>query len=364
MAPTLEVEVRDLVAMTQNLANVTNGFVGIKGFMADTHISLSNWPAVGWPTAGTYKQASSTAVDAADAVHGASDSTAKNLDDVARHYADAEYHSAIRPGAMPNTRPRANSGASVTLTNVSHMARPVMELGIAGQLLHRLSSAREQVKITARPTGLLAIFLAVDALVVEPNLRDSGPFREARDTWRAIAESNIKPLRDELGKHLPIQTWDGDAVASFNAHMGNRYLPALERLEALATSMGDLCDEMATGMDRINKLWLALLLKTAVKLVVIEFTPLPYRPIVSSVILGMFLADVIWLYVEMRSWFSGKAAAVKTMEQQAAELAADCFDDTQALEDNRNLLKPHFTMVSDRWTSADWAHNWHYKADT
>jgi hypothetical protein len=362
MAPTLEVQVRDLVAVTQNLADVTNTFVGVKRFMADTHISLTNWPAAGWFTAGAYKQASSTAVNAADAVHGASDSTAKNLDAVARHYAGAEYHSAIRPAAPPNTRPRANSGAGVAVGNVPHLVVPVMEAGIATQLLRALSNAREQVKVTARPTGLLSIFLAVDALMVEPNLRDSGPFREARNTWRAITDGNIKPLRDELGKVLPIQTWDGEAVASFNAHLGKRFLPALERLESLATSMGDLCDEMASGMDQINKLWLALLMKTAFKLLILDFTPLPYRPLVSNVILGMFLADVIWVYWKMRSWFSGKAAAVTAMERQARELAADCFDDRQALENNRNLLNPHFTMVSDNWTSEDWAHNWHYKA--
>jgi hypothetical protein len=363
MAPTLEVQIRDLVAMTQNLANVTNTFVGIKGFMADTHISLSNWPGAGWHTAGAYKKASSTAGDAAAAVQGASDSTAKNLDAVARHYADAEYHSSITPGAPPNTRRRANSGGGVTAGNAARLALPPMEVAIAGQLVLALSRARESVKLTARPTGLLSIFLAIDALVVEPNVREPGPFREARDTWRAIADSNINPLRGELERLVPIPAWEGDAVTSFNAHMRNRFLPALERLESLAKSMGDLCDEMASGMDEINKQWLALLIKTALKLLILDFTPLPYRPIVSTVILGLFLSDVIYLYWKMRNWFSGKAAAVEAMEKQAGELAADCFDDTQALEDNRNLLKPRFTMASDNWSKEDWAHNWQYKAD-
>jgi hypothetical protein len=61
------------------------------------------------------------------AVHSASDSTAKNLDAVARHYADAEYHSSITPGAPLNTHRRANSGGSVTAGNVARLANPPIE---------------------------------------------------------------------------------------------------------------------------------------------------------------------------------------------------------------------------------------------
>jgi hypothetical protein len=76
------------------------------------------------------------------------------------------------------------------------------------------------------------------------------------------------------------------------------------------------------------------------------------------------VADVGWLYWQMRDWFSGKAAAAAKIEQQTRRLATDCFDDSQALERSRDLLSPHFTMVSQNWSSADWDHNWHYKAGT
>jgi hypothetical protein len=191
-----------------------------------------------------------------------------------------------------------------------------------------------------------------------------GPFREARDTWHAIGTSNIKPLRDELSGLVPLRSWGGDAATSFDAHLRNRFLPALEGFESLARSMGDLCDEMAEGMDEINKQWLALLLKTSISLLLLSFVPLPYRPMLSLATATLFLTNVGFLYWKMGDWFSGKAEAVATLEKQAAALAADCFDDSQALDANRNLLNPHFTMVSDIWTSEDWAHNWQYKTKT
>jgi hypothetical protein len=362
MAPSLEVQIRDLVALTQNLAETTNTFVGIKGFVADTHIAHSNWPAAGWDAASAYKKASSTAEDAAGAVRSASDSTAKNLDAVAHHYAGAEYHSSLKPGSPPNLSPGANYGSRITAENVARYSIPPTELAIAAQLTFMLLRARDSVKLTARPTGMLPVYLVVDAMTVEPNIRESGPFREARDTWRAIAESNIKPLRDELGKLVPIPTWDGEAADSFDAHMSNRFLPALNELESLAGSMGDLCDEMAAGMDRINGQWLGLLIKTALQLVIINLVPLPYRPMFSLAAVLLFVANVSYLYAKMRGWFSGKAAAVAKLEEQTRRLAADCFDDSQALEDKRNLLNPRFTMVSENWSSDDWAKNWHYKA--
>jgi hypothetical protein len=362
MAPSLDVQIRDLVALTQNLAEVTNTFAGVKGFVADTHIAHSNWPAGGWGAASAYKKASSTAEDAADAVRSASDATAKNLDAVARHYAGAEYHSSITHGAAPNLRPGANHGSRITATNVARMATPTAEFAIAAQLTFLLLRARDSVKIFARPTGTLPVYLVVDAMTVEPNIRESGPFREARDTWRAIAESNIKPLRDELEKLVPIPTWDGEAAASFDAHMSNRFLPALNELESLAGSMGDLCDEMAAGMDRINGQWLGLLIKTALQLVIINLVPLPYRPMFALAAVLLFVANVSYLYSKMSGWFDGKAAAVAKLEQQAGQLAKDCFDESQALEDKRNLLNPRFTMVSENWSSDDWAQNWHYKA--
>lgn len=361
MAPTLDVQIRDLVAATQDLSEVTNAFVGIKGFIADTHISVSNWPIAAWGTAHAYKKASSTAEDAAAAVHGASDSTAKNLDAVARHYADAEYSSSVAPGSPPNTHRPGNSGADMTPGNSARILLSPMEL-IAGQLIRLVWSARESVRFAAGPTGLLPTILAIDAVAVEPNIREPGPFREARDTWRSIAENNVKPLRDELERHVPIQSWGGDAATAFNAHMRNRYLPALDELASLAGSMGDLCDEMADGMDRINRNWLILLLETAFQLAILSLVPLPYRPMFSIAVLGLFVGDVTYLYMKMRDWFSGKAAAVAKMEQRAKSLAEDCFDDSQALDASRNRLNPHFTMVSETWSREDWAYNWHYNA--
>jgi hypothetical protein len=251
----------------------------------------------------------------------------------------------------------------MAVNNVPRVALPLVELALAVGIIRQLSKARESVKLTARPTGLLPIFLLIDAVAIEPNIREADPFRKARNTWRAIAENNIKPLRGELEKLVPIKTWDGDAATSFNAHMRNRFLPAMEELESLAKSMGDLCDEMATGMDEINKEWLVLLIKTATELLMLSLVPLPSQPVLSNIVLGMFLVDVGYLCWKMRGWFSGKAAAVGKMEKQTRELAANCFDDTQALEDNRNLLRPHFTMAADNWSSEDWSHHWHYNVN-
>jgi hypothetical protein len=36
---------------------------------------------------------------------------------------------------------------------------------------------------------------------------------------------------------------------------------------------------------------------------------------------------------------------------------------SRALEANRNLLNPHFTMVSENWSTEDRTRNWQYKAD-
>jgi hypothetical protein len=363
MAPSLDVQIRDLVALTQNLAEVTEAFAGIKGFVANAHIAHSNWPKAGWDAEHAYKKASSTAEDATDAVRGASDSTAKNLDAVARHYADAEYHSSIKPGSPLNLRPGANYGSRLTAENAARdLVIPLIEAGAATALTIRLLRARESLKLTARPTGMLPAFLAIDALFIEPNIRESGPFRSARDTWRAIADSNLKPLCDELGGLVPIRTWDGDAAAGFNAHMDARFLPALNELKSLAGSMGDLCDEMATGMDHINTLWLLMVIETTLQLLIINFIPLPMRFVMSYAALALFAVNVSNLYLTMSGRFSEMAATVAKLEGQASLLAADCFGDSQALDDKRNLLKPRFTMVSENWSSDDWAENWHYKA--
>jgi hypothetical protein len=360
MAPTLDVQIRDLVTATRDLSWVANSFTGIKGYMADTHMSMGNWPLVAWGTAHAYKRAASTAEDAAAAVHGAGDSTAKNLDAVARHYADADYSSSIEPASSPDTYLPPNSGADTTSGNSARVLLTPTEL-LAGQLILLLRTARAQVKFAAGPAGVLPIVLSIDAVAIEPNIRDSGPFREVRDTWRTVAE-NIAGVRDVLEGHVPIQSWDGDAATSFNAHMRNRYLPALDELTSLAGSMGDLCDEMATGMDQINKSWLALLLETAIQLFILSLIPLPYRPLASIAVIGLFVGDATYLYMRMAEWFSEKAAAAADMEQQARKVAKDCFDDSQVLDDKRNLLNPRFTMVSAGWSSEDWNNNWHYKA--
>jgi hypothetical protein len=363
MAPSLDVQIRDLVALTQNLAEMTDTFASVKGFVAGTHIAYGNWPKAGHDAAHAYKKASSTAEDAADAVRGASDSTAKNLDAVARHYAGAEYHSSINPGSPPNLRHGAGYGSRTTAENLATVVvMPVAENVIAVALVARLWRTRELVKLTARPTGLLPAFLVIDALFIEPNIRESGPFRAARDTWRAIADSNLQPLCEKLGRIVPIRTWDGDAAASFNAHMDARFLPALNELKSLAGSMGDLCDEMAAGMDKINGLWLRMLIEMTFQLLLINLAPLPFRPIFSYAALVLFTFNVSYIYAKMSARFSEMAATMAKLEGQAGTLASDCFGDSQTLDDKRNLLNPRFTMVSDNWSSDDWAQNWHYKA--
>jgi hypothetical protein len=360
MAPTLEVQIRDLVAMTRDLSGAANAFAGVERLVSDTHIATSNWPAAGWHAAGVYKEASSTARGAAGAVHAAGGSTAGNLDAVARHYAGAEYHSSVIPAAPPGAH-RPNSGSHLTPVNGARLSIAPAEGGIA--VLLTLAGARSSVKASARATGLLPIFLAVDALTIEPNIRDSGPFREARDTWRSIAGDTVRPLLGELDGLVPLRGWEGEAATNFDAHMRYRFLPALERFESLATSMGDLCDTMATGMDEINKQWLALLIKTSMSLLMLNFVPLPYRPMLSLATATLFVTNVGYLYWKLKSWFADKAVEVARLEKQAAALAADCFDDAQTLDTNRALLNPRFTMVSTDWTTEDWSRNWHYTTD-
>jgi hypothetical protein len=193
MAPSLEVQIRDLVALTRNLAETTNTFVGIKGFVADTHIAHSNWPAAGWDAASAYKKASSTAEDAAGAVRSASDSTAKNLDAVAQHYAGAEYHSSIKPGSPPNLSPGANYGSRITAENVARFSIPPTELAIAAQLTFMLLRARDSVKLTARPTGMLPAYLVSPARSV-PRVTPGTPSRRAissrcATTWESSCRS-------------------------------------------------------------------------------------------------------------------------------------------------------------------------------
>ncbi len=363
MAPTLDVEIQDLVALTQTLSEVGNTFVGTERLVADTHIALLNWPQGGHQAAGAYEKAVSTVEDAAGAVRDASDSTARNLDAVAVHYADAEYHSSITPGTEPASR-RANSGSSVTAENVGHMAFPIVELAGAGALLLAARRAQQSFRSAAGPE-LLAFFLLVDSIVITPNIRASGPFREARDTWHAITDANIQPALDRLTKLLPIQSWDGDAATAFNAHMRNHYLPALEQLRSLAKSMGDLCDQLAGAVDLINKWWVVIFLATIGALVAANLLPPPYRLILKfSALVTLFLPNVYLITQKMEKLFSAKTEAIQAVEKQATELAAECFDNAQTLEANRNLLNPHFTMVADNWSSEDWTRNWHHKPNT
>ncbi|MDN3351331.1 hypothetical protein [Actinomadura sp. DC4] len=358
MAPTLEVEIRDLVTMTNDLAEVGTTFAGIKTLVSDTRIATSNWPAAGWHAADAYKSASSTAEQAAGAVSDASKATALNLDAVARHYAGAEYHSSITPSAPSNVG-SPNSGSRLTLNNGARLSMPVTEGAIA--ILLVLAQARSSVKASARATGLLPYFLAVDATTIEPNIRESGPFREARDTWRSIAD--IKPLLSDLDALVPLRNWEGDAASGFDAHMLYNVLPVLDRFVSVAESMGDLCDEMAKGMDEINHQWLALLIKTSIHLLALNLIPLPYRLVFSIAAATLFATNVAILYWKMRSWYSAKSEAVHSMAAEAGALAVECFDETQTLDANRNLLNPRFTMVSDEWSAGDWLDNWRYKAD-
>lgn len=357
MAPTLDVEIRDLVVLTRDLVEVGDTCAALKEFVADAQIATSNWPAAGWGTAHAYKKASTTAADAMGAAHDAGTSTAESLDAVARHYAGAEYHSSLTSAAPP---PPPGSETGLTSANGARLAFQATEGAVAGLLLLHLTRARASIGAAAGPVGLLPMVLAIDALTVEPNIREAGPFRDAGAKWNVIATKNIKPMREELSRIVPLRSWDGTAAASFNAHMRDRFLPALERLETLATSMGGLCDDMATGMEEINKQWLALLLKTTISLLLLNLVPLPYRPMFSIAAISGFIANVGWLYWKMRNWFSAKASDVAEIEKEAAALAADCFDDSQALEAKRNLLNPHFTMVSDTWSTDDWLHNWQY----
>jgi uncharacterized protein YukE len=367
MAPGLDVELRELRDMAQDMVDTSTAFQTIGRFVSETKISELNWPKQAQNDAGAeYKSASSTIEEVAHAVQKASSSIALSLEDVLRYYdVNEEYSSVIKPSFPPSSGERPASGkAFIAPLNVLPASAPYAEIfGTAALVLRRVRKARLMVTANARAIGpLAAFFLLVDGVHVSPNVRDPDPFAQVRDTWRVIADENVKFLRERLEGLLPIRAWDGDAAASFNQHMWEKFLPALEQLESVARSMSDLSAAIATGINDVNVLWLVLLTHIGVSLFIVRFyeftSPVAFQLVITATIL-LYLVHIIAIIDRLNTWTDEMKERIWKIKAQADELAALCIDDTQTLDQQRNRVRPQFTMVSQDWSKQEWNTNWH-----
>jgi hypothetical protein len=367
MAPVLEADFKELMRLAQDFVDVSSAFEGIKNFISETHVSAMNWPVEARNAAATeYKNAASTAERAAGAVQAASNSVALNLQDVVHYYDANEYHSSVVPSSPPTTEVRANSGAS-WITPMNAVALSAHEGGFGGAvlLLGHLYTARNVVNTNARLVGPMgAAILMINYILVTPNIRDWGPFEEVRDTWRAIADRNLKPMREGLQALLPIKTWEGEAASACNLYLKGKLVSAIERLEALSRSMGDLCDEVASGIKEIDGAWLSLLIVTGVELIALRLFVDPVAQILLvAVLVSTYLAQVLQITKRLNNWSHEMKAKIKEIQREADDLAALCLDDAQVLENNRNRLQPKFMVGSNYWSKQEWDQNWHPKTE-
>jgi hypothetical protein len=299
-------------------------------------------------------------------VKAASNSTALNLQDVVHYYDANEFYSSVVPSSPPTTEVRSNSGASwITPLNLPASLVHGSEFLGAALIVRHLYVARGVVNTNARLIGPLgAFFLFFDSILVTPNVRDWGPFEEVRDTWPVIADKKVKPLREGLQALLPIKTWEGDAASAFNLYMNGRFVSALERLESLSQSMGDLCDEVVSGIKQVDMSWLVLLVATGLQLLLVRFV---INPVVQAFLVGALVASyagqVLSIRDRLTKWGNEMGAKIKEIKGEADDLAALCFDDAQALEKNRNRLQPQFMAGSAYWSKQEWDQNWHPKTE-
>lgn len=356
MAPVLEVNVRDLDTVTEEFVDVTRLLAAVKQYSGNATVASGNWPMAGWDAKAAYSAARSIVEEASGAARGGGEVIARSINTVARHYNEAEDNSIItaRP---PRISPRPHSASEKTGGNKAIAWDGYIFAGGGVTALIVLASAGGMLKAISQPLGVVSLIMIADLMFVQPNVREPGPFREARDTWRIIAD-NIKPTREHLEKTLPLRSWEGAAASAFNKHMTTTWLPALQELESLARSMEELCNQVAAGLDRFNKIWLENIIGAVLGLIIGYAFPPGIRFYWAVLMAGSYLGRVAGLAWDMYRWFSTTAATSRTVQSRAGVLARQCFDNSQVLEDRRNRLRPQFIMVSKDWTDKDWTANW------
>lgn len=363
MAPKLDVAVRDLASAARHLGEITKLLEAVKQNIDDAQIDLLNWHMLACVTglAGAYGKAQSVMGDATGAAESSGKAIAKSVDSVALHYAGAEYHSQILP-VSPRVYRKPHSGSVVTWPNFGIIAPSALGAASGLGYIKGLMEARRTLDIVSKPLGIGSLILAIDSLIVAPNIRVSGPFKDASEIWGAAAD-NIESARRSLEKVFPVSSWEGVAADAFNDLMTRRWRPALEDLESLARSMRKYCDRLSAFTDKLNGLWLTLTMLTTGLLLPIVFLPPALKEPAAALVAVFYIGLVEGAYRNIKDWFAKVAPAADAVRDRAKTLYDQCFDDAKLLENRRNRLRPHFTMVSDLWTNRDWAKNWHQTAN-
>ncbi len=199
----------------------------------------------------------------------------------------------------------------------------------------------------AAPFGAVVITLAADALLVVPNLGEPATFFERASDWTDVRGSvgythdGIEAKLGDFDKY-----WGGPAADAFNSYMKDTFLPALEPLKELATTMAEASGEMG---------WTCVMFMIAVITATITATlamiaanaeavaTLGIGAPACYVVAGIFLTALITIVMFIVDHLQGLYGQVQALKQSIQDQAGKIFTNARELEGNALALSDAVT---------------------